>query len=83
MELLVHEPQGSLYICSQHPAIVSSSEKLKRTRPPLCSHTEKQQRPIVTNVGFWIQYNKIALSLSPSSPLHTIFGWKKLQSVVT
>lgn len=31
--------------------------------PP--SHTEKQHRPIVTTVGFWIQYNKIALSLSP------------------
>lgn len=31
--------------------------------PP--SHTEKQHRPIVTTVGFWIQYKKIALSLSP------------------
>lgn len=31
--------------------------------PP--SHTEKQHRPIVTTVGFWIQNKKIALSLSP------------------
>lgn len=41
-----------------HPLKSSKGED-----PP--SHAEKQHRPIVTTVGFWIQYNKIALSSSP------------------
>lgn len=85
MELLVGEPQGSLYICSQHPAIVAASEKLKRSGAP-ASHAEKQHGPIVTTVGFWIQYNKIALSLFvPSHPASLwsdlTLSWEKSQDV--
>lgn len=50
-----------MFSTSSHCHIIWKAQK---DRPPP-SHAEKQHRPIVTTVGFWIQYNKIALSYSP------------------
>lgn len=50
-----------MFSTSSHCHIFWKAQK-ERTPP---SHTEKQHRPIVTTVGFWIQYNKIAPCLSP------------------
>lgn len=56
----------STYVLNTQPLslLLKSSKGLD---PPVLTH-RKQQRPTVTTVGFWIQYNKIALSLSPSRP---------------
>lgn len=66
------------YVLNIQP-IVAAAERLKRSRAPSLTHgnKKKQHGPIVTTVGFWIQYNKIAspphpdpAPLPPLSPYH-------------
>lgn len=68
-----------MFSTSSHCHILWKAQK-ERTPP---SHAEKQHRPVVTTVGFWIQYNKIALSCTPPTQSSLYFdltlSWEKRQ----